>query len=311
MISSIFGKTKPISNIIVLSFLFLFYWAACFFLFPDKISTGAIPLHTLFLAALLFGIFVINFIVSRNKLTGANTYTILIYSLLILLFPDIIVDGKGILCNLSILIAIRRLISIKSLVTVKNKVFDATLWIGIASLFYDWALLYLVLVLMTIWLYQPKNIRNWLVPIVGIFSLSIIILCVLVVMGNTEFFNGHYVFSLQYNNAIFQDWKNNLMLIIYVLGTVFTIFFSFLRLGKTGLGRILSLRLILVSFIIGLVVMGLKNFSESLIILTFFPAAVFATNYIESIKRENIKEVVLISSVVIPFGVVIFRFFIK
>ncbi len=311
MISSIFGKTKPISNIIVLSFLFLFYWAVYFFLFPDKISPETILLHTFFLAALLFSIFVINFIVSRNKLTGANTYTVLIYSLLLLIFPEVIANGKGILCGLFILIATRRLVSIKSLINVKNKIFDATLWIGIASLFYDWALLYLILVLITIWLYKPKNIRNWLVPLVGLFTLFIIVFCVMVVTDNTDFYKNHYVFSFQYKNPIFQDWRNNILLIIYVFGTIFTIFFSFLKLGKTGLGRILSLRLILISFIIGLVVMGLKNFSESLIIFTFFPAAVFATNYIESLKRSNIKEVVLISSVVIAFGMVIFRFFIK
>ena len=33
MISSIFGKTKPINFIIVLSFLFVLYWIVHFFLF--------------------------------------------------------------------------------------------------------------------------------------------------------------------------------------------------------------------------------------------------------------------------------------
>ncbi len=37
------------------------------------------------------------------------------------------------------------------------------------------------------------------------------------------------------------------------------------------------------------------------ILLTFFPAAVLLTNYVESIKRENIKEIILMFSIFIPF----------
>ncbi|PCJ97697.1 MAG: hypothetical protein COA50_04460 [Flavobacteriaceae bacterium] len=311
MISSVFGKTKPISYIIVLSFLFLFYLSVYFFLFPENISQDSVFLQVLFLAVLLLSIFVINFIVSRNKLTGTNTYTILIYSLFIVLFPEVISDGKAILCNFFILLATRRLVSIKSLMDVKNKIFDATLWIGMASLLYDWALLYMLLVLITIWLYQPRKVKNWLVPLAGIFSLAIIGFGILTFIGDADFFKNRYVFSVHNNIGIVRDWKDNLLLIIYILGTVITIFFAFLKLGKRGLGRIVSLRLILMSFIIGIVVMVLEEFPEPLIILTFVPAAVFVTNYIESIKRPNIKEVLLISSVVIPFGLLIIRFLIK
>ncbi|NJB71515.1 hypothetical protein GGR42_001977 [Saonia flava] len=311
MISSIFGKTKPISFIIVLSFLFLFYWATSFLLFSKNILIGTISLELFYLVALLLSIFVVNFIVSRNKLTGANTYTILIFTLFILVFPRVMANGKAILSGLFILISIRRLISIKTLNNVKKKIFDATSWVLISSLFYDWALLYLVLVFITIYFYQPKKIRNWLVPIVAFFAISIIIYSVLLITGNIEFLENHYLFSFKIDDGIFQNWRNHTLVFLYILSVAFSIFFSFVKLGKTGLGRVISLRLILISLIVGLVVFVLKNLSEPVLIFTFFPAAVFVTNYIESIKRPNIKETVLICSVVISIGIAISGFFIK
>ena len=41
----------------------------------------------------------------------------------------------------------------------KFKIFDATIWILVSSLFYDWALLYLILVYAAIYFYEPKNVR--------------------------------------------------------------------------------------------------------------------------------------------------------
>jgi hypothetical protein len=37
------------------------------------------------------------------------------------------------------------------------------------------------------------------------------------------------------------------------------------------------------------------------ILLTFFPAAILFTNYVETLKRDNIREIVLMFSVFVPF----------
>lgn len=79
---------------------------------------------------------------------------------------------------------------------------------------------------------------------------------------------------------------------------------AFVKLGNSGVGKIVTTRLIVFSMIIGLLLNVLIS-SENLhpILLTFFPASVLMTNYIESIKREKIKEIVLILSILIPFSV--------
>ena len=302
MISIIFGKTKPINYIIILSFLFVFYWLTHFFLFDKIYSPEQLLGQTLILGVLLFSIFVVNFIVKRNKVTGTNSFSILFYALLALVFPETLADSDAIFCSFFLLLATRRLISIRSLKNIKFKIFDASVWILVSSLFYDWALLFMLLVFAAIYFYEPKNIRNWMVPFAGLFTVFMITKCVLILAGREEFLTEHYQLDISFNVAYFSYWGHSTKLICFALGTFLAGLMAFLKLGKTGLGKVVTMRLIALSFIIGLILNVLK-LSDNVypIMVTFFPSIVFMTKYIESIRRPNIKEIMLISGVIIPF----------
>ena len=309
MISSIFGKTKPINYIIILAFLFVFYWIAIFLLFSTAYNPDHLVGQVFFLAILLFNIFIVNFIVKRNKITANHSFTILFFTLLIVLFPEILLDNNGIFCSFFLLLAIRRLLSIKSLKLIKLKLFDATFWIVISSFFYDWALLYVLLVFITIFLYESKNIRNWFVPIIAILTVFITTLGVLTIFNRLDFLENHYTFSIGITADYILKWESSLKLLSYILITLVFIIITFIKVSKSGLSRINTMRLVTVFFLIGLAVTFIKSSNEiTPILLTFFPASVFISNYIESIKRHNIKEMVLIISLLIPFIVLFFRF---
>lgn len=306
MISSIFGKTKPINYIIVLAFLFVFYWFVHFFMFQKSYAPGQLLVHTAIVATLLFSLFVLDFIVKRNKITGANTYALLFYTLLIIAFPEVLTDSNAVFCGFFFLLGIRRLLSIKSLKDIRYKIFDATLWIIVASLFYDWAVLFLILVFVAIYFYEPKNIRNWLVPLVGIFTVFMITFCILILADNQDFLKNHYTFSIDVNTHYFLDPGNGTKLIVYILTVTFASLIGFVRLGKSGMGKIIAMRLIALSFTIGLLLTVLESSHDAFpVMVTFFPTAIFITNYVESIKRPNIKEILLITSVLLTFSVLI------
>jgi len=312
MISSIFGKTKPINHIIVLTFLFLLYWIVHFFVSDHTNTNQQLLLKTFVLTVLLFSVFVVNFIVKRNKMTGPNSFAMLFYAMLVLVFPETLVDNNAILCSFFLLLATRRLISIRSLKNIKLKIFDATLWVLISSLFYEWALLFLLLVFAAIYIYEPKNIRNWMVPLTGIFAFFVIAYCILILANNTSFLIEHYTFDLTFNISYFLDWGNSSKFIVYVLIVLFTTVFSFLKLGKTGLGRIVTMRLAVLSFVLGILLKTLVSTPGAYpLMVTFFPAVIFITSYVESIQRANIKEVVLIASIFIPFLVFVSSLLIK
>jgi len=100
----------------------------------------------------------------------------------------------------------------------------------------------------------------------------------------------------------FSYWGHSTKLICYVLGTFLAGLIAFLKLGKGSVGQVVTMRLIALSFIIGIVLNVLK-LSDNVypIMVTFFPAVVFFTKYIESIRRPNIKEIILMVSIALPF----------
>ncbi|MGB6151695.1 MAG: hypothetical protein WBG48_06860 [Pricia sp.] len=306
MISLIFGKTKPINYIIVLTFLFLFYWFVHFFLFDRVYAPGALLEQAVVLGALFFSIFVVNFIVKRNKITRNNSFAILFYAMLAVVFPETLLDANAIWCSFFLLLATRRLISMRSSRDTKFKIFDATLWVLVSSVFYDWAALYMILVLAAIFFYDPKDIRNWLVPFAGLFAFYMIAKSLLILADQEGFLKAHYQFNFSLDVAYFSYWGHSTKLVLFAVTTFLTGLLAFLKLGKAGFGRVVTMRLIAFSFVIGLVV-NLLTLSDNVypVMITFFPAVVFTTKYIESIRRARIKEVLLIATIVIPFAVLL------
>ena len=304
MISSIFGKSKPINYIIILGFLFLFYAALSYDLLSRMDQLEQLFLHVVVLGILLFSIMIVNFIVKRNQISGTNDFTIFYYSLLIVLFPEVLLDYNAIMSSFFLLLALRRLISLKSLKSVKLKLFDSTFWIMVGSLFYDWVLLFLLLVYIGIYIYEPKNFRNWLVPLVSLACFVILLYSFIIITGNTSFASAHYQFKIYSESNLINSIQGGLKMFLYTILVMIAGIVSFVKLRKLGMGKVVTMRLVAIAFVLGIVVTFFKS-SESAapIILTFLPASVLFTKYVEVIKRINIKEVTLILSLVIPFMV--------
>lgn len=312
MISSFFGKTKPINYIIVLTLLLVFFCMARFFGQNVLLSLGLIGANVGIISILFFTIFLSDFIVKRNKITKANSFTLLFYSLLCIFFPASLIDTNGIFCSFFIVLATRKVLSLKSLKEIKYKIFDASMWIIIASLFYDWALLYLIWVFIAIYIYEPKNIRNWFLPLSAFVTVALIVTAVLVVFGKLNFILDHYIFTLKFNGDFFKEWSKISTTTLYLILIVIVGIISNLKLGKIGVGRLASMRLVAVSFTIGVFI---TLFETSLgyfpIMITFFPAAVFLTNYIENIRKPRFKEINLFVAFLVSITVFVFKVLLK
>ncbi len=304
MISSIFGQSKPINYIIILGFLILIYALVSSNQLESLEAPEEILIHLINLGVLLFSIMVVNFIVKRNQISGTNDFTIFYYALLIALFPEGLMDYNAIMSSFFLLLSMRRLISLRSLKNIKLKLFDATFWIVAASLFYDWVLVFIVLVYICIYTYEPKNFRNWLVPLAGLSTVGILIYSALLLIGNTGFLEAHYRFLIYTDSNPLYSITGGVKILLYLLLVVVAGIVAFVKLGKLGMGKIVTMRIIAIAFFIGMVVTLFKS-SETIspIMITFFPASVIFTKYVEVIKRINIKEVALILSVVVPFMV--------
>ncbi len=302
MISSVFGKTKPVNYIILLAFLFVLYWYVQLILFRIDFDTTSIVIQGLVTGVLLFTVFLVNFIVRRNQINESNSYAILFYVLLFVVFPEVVTDNNAILCSFFMLLAARRLISIRTLKNVPQKIFDASLWIMISSFFYDWAILFMILVFLSIYFYAPKSIKNWLIPLVAFLTIGLIMGSWLVVTNRVDFLKEHYVFSISSEINLTSYWLSQLKLNLYLAFVILAMLFAFINLSRFGHGRIISIRLITTFLIIAIIITLIKT-SEgfSPVVLTFFPTAAILARYIEVFKRKKLREILLIVLVLTPF----------
>jgi hypothetical protein len=294
MISSFFGKTKPINNIVLASFLFLFYFTNVFFQLGDERVQQVIPLELMLFTVLLVSVFITNQIVRTEKATESNSYAMLFFVLLIVSFSDELVLQNVMFANFFLLLAFWRILSIKSTKSVKHKIFDASLLIAIASLFYDWALAFMFLVFFVIGVYDRKTLKNWLVPLLGLGTIFILTFTVLKLKGTLNFFEDHYQFSLGlFTSRSFFQVLNIKTLIYLVLTLLFSIT-VFIRLRNVSGGKLLLLRIVFLIFVLGTGIILFTPADASPVLLTFFPAAVFFTNYFESMKKRGLQEAIVV-----------------
>lgn len=299
MISSFFGKTKPINYIVLGVFLFLFYFANIFFGPSGQKFSQIIPFELLMFTALLLSVFITNQIVRKEKATESNSYTMVFFVLLVISFSDHLGHQNIIFANFFLLMAFWRVLSIKSIRNVKHKIFDATMLIATASLFYDWSLAFMLLIFYVIGVYDRKTFKNWLVPVLGTATVFVLTFTVLKLKGSLHFFAEHYQFSLGLftDKSFFQvlDFK---ILIYLILITIVSIT-VFVRLRNVSGGKLLLLRIVFFTFLLATVLILFNPVDRSPVMITFFPASIFLTNYFEEIKKQNLREVVLIGCLVL------------
>ncbi|WP_116216696.1 DUF6427 family protein [Allomuricauda sp. ARW7G5W] len=305
MISSFFGKTKPINYIVLSVFLVLFYFLNGFFALDPSPIGKEIPFELLVLLTLLLMVFAIGQVVHMEKITDSNSYTMLFFVLLLGAFPGTFDQENIIFANFFILLAIWRLLSIKSIKNVKHKIFDASLLICIASFFYEWALAFLLIVFVVINIYDRKNFKNWLIPFMGMGTVFILMFALLRISGSMNFLWDHYRFSLE-TVSLSTLGNIGVKTLIYVLLILLTVFVVFLKMRKTGGGKLVQLRVVFLAFVLGLVIGWFAEGENPVVLFTIFPAAVFMANYMESIRRAKLKEAVLALCIVVP--IVLFGF---
>lgn len=300
MITSIFEKSKPI-NFVFCAGILLIYLVVTLFLGYDQVYFKLIPQQIISYLVLVFSLFVIDFVVKKNEITSQNNYAIFLFVLLIGFLPDLFNHPKAIFLNFLLLLAFRRLISIRSLRAVKQKLFDASMYIAIASIIEPWSIIYFIIVYITIIMFVSKDYRNWLVPIVAYLGILFITITYLW-FTNTLYIEDYkliYKFDLSYYTDSLIIIHSGLLLLSLIGGVAFAI-----RYKKFSSKRKIVSTLVLLILIIGVVfnVFTINQFLFSEIVL-LFPLAILLVNFLKNIQKEAIKNVFIL--LLIALGVLI------
>ena len=294
MITSVFRKSTPLNFSLVVFLILVF-----FFVYQFHDSSGATTLLLLaekfgILAVLLGSIFMTNFISRKNGLSKDSAYTILFYFLLLLFFPSVLDNVNLVLANFFILLAFRRLISLQSLKASKEKIFDASFWIIVASLFQFWSILYLVLVFISIIFHVSRDYRNWFLPFIAFFAVATLFLLtsLLFQFSVLDYLDRAVRVSFEIN--YFKNNYENGALSIYATAALFFVTSMLLSLSNRPQVLHTSFKKVVASFFIGVLIFIVSdNKSNDLLIFTVAPLAILATSHIEIPQIKLKQEMVL------------------
>lgn len=300
MLASVFNKSRPFNYALIGTLLVLFYFL---YLFKDTDWTNHyfLILQKAGLFLLLAGsLFLTNFVTKRNTLTKDNTYAMFLFLVFLILFPTTLVNTNIIISSFFLLLALRRLISLQSLITPKEKIFDASFWIFAAALFHFWSIIYIVLVFISIIFHVSRDYRNWIIPFIAFFAVSVIYAMAIVMTGKNLFTELTGEVSVSFDFTYFENIYQNIALAVFSSIAVLFAVTQALSVTSKPLNMQSSHKKILFSFFIGVAIYVLSdNKNNSFLAFTFAPLAIMGANYLESQDNIWIKEGILTLIVVI------------
>ena len=254
----------------------------------------------------LASIFLVVFIITKNKLTQKNSFAALYFFIFISLMPQTLADHKIIIANGFILLSYRRIFSLETKLNMKKKYFDAALWLSIAALFYVWSILYFIPLLLTIILRPNDWVKHLLVLVFGAGSSGLLVYLFASVFGITPLFLMFY--SPEVNFDLFchmpEVMKVSLAVIsVMTIGSVFSLFSPLiLKNSKSRNNFIILFLMLFIGFSISL--LAVNMFAENMLFL-IFPLAVIMANFTQHQRRSWLSDlflVVLLSLVLLNLG---------
>jgi hypothetical protein len=295
MIASVFNKTRPF-NYVIIGTLLLIAFAS--YSFSHSLFKGwqGFLYGSLYFISIVASCFVVNFISLKNNLTRNDNYAILLFFIFLLFFPTIFKNKNILISNFLLLLSLRRVLSLKSMKNTMEKIFDASFWIFLSALFYFWSILYIGLVFISIILYVSRDYKNWLIPFIALFSVTILFF-VFNFMNAGEpleiLLNKTYIsFDFTYFENIYQN------IALAIFSSIALLFFvsMIMTISTTPTNMQSSYKKIVFSFLLGLGIYVLSaNKNNSCLLFCLAPLSIMGANLIENLENNLIKEITLYS----------------
>ena len=250
-------------------------------------------------AAFLFflaSMFLVVFIITKNKLTQKNSFAALYFFIFISLMPETLADHKIIIANGFILLSYRRIFSLETKINMKKKYFDAALWLSIATLFYVWSILYFIPLLATIILRPNDWVKHLLVLVFGAGSAGLLVYLFASVFGTPPSFLMFYPpkVNLDLFSHIPEVTKVSLAIIsVMTIGSVLSLFSPLILKNSKSRNNFIVLFLMLFTGL-SISFLAVNMFVENMLFV-IFPLAVIMANFTQHQRRSWLSDSFLIA----------------
>ncbi len=291
MITAIVNKSKPI-NLVFTSLMVVFSFLLVY-LQTDQTTTAFVFFQNLLLVFVaIFSVLLTDFIVKKNKITGQNSFVAFFFAMFFFLFWGSNQDFRLAFSNVFILMALRKIISLKSQVDTTKKLFDASLWLCVATLFHFWAILYFIVLYLGIVIYAQNNYKNWLVPLVSIFSVSMILNAYELLFNGSFFTFSNTLMVLDFSKFdLFYNW---FAVVFFVVILLVSLVFLPSRINAMLQANKLSYFILISALLVAIAIFIVSaDKTRSLFIFMYFPLAVLFATFFEKLKKKTLQSVVI------------------
>ncbi len=301
MITRFFSTSKPIHLVLVAIFAFILFSLERYNTIKTTLNLRTLVVELGMFLVAFASISIFAFFVNKNNLSQRNSYKILFYVLLVAIIPATFKYDNILMSNLFVLLALRRLFSLRTNLKVKKKVFDAAIWITVATLFYFWAILFFPLIFAALLLFGNTQLKNWFIPIIGFLCVLIIFLSFSIITTNTFGDISNFILPLDYNFSHYNTLEFIVGITIILSFAIWSTFY-YLRSFKEKQKIYKSSHvLVLYTTFIALIIIIIspdKNGSEFLFLLA--PLSIILSNYIERVSELWFAEIFIWLLIVTP-----------
>ena len=294
MLTNFFSNSKPFHFILITLLLFVGYTFYNFQILNSEFDFIELVQLTFKFGLYIILMLVLAFIIKKNNLTQINTYALFIFICLLLLTPNVFQNSNPILSTVFILLALRRILSFNSKKNIQKKILDASLWIGVATFFYFWSILFLLVLYAALIQLASKNFKLFLIPIIGLVVVFIFFTIYFLYLDNNLYCYKDYKKLISFEFSSYKPFKNFFSLLVILLITVISLVFKVLNFRKTPLRKKSKYWIIIFTLITGIILVlitGQKNGVE--LIFTIVPISILFSNFIEALQRGWVSEMML------------------
>jgi len=295
MIAKFFNNTKPISSLMII-LLLMGFLVGNQFLTSQIIGDVNSYIELAKKIGLFFVmLFLVKSILSKSKLTKNNSFGMLFFVLLLMLFPKISNLNNVTYASFFMFLSYRKIYNMQNHSSVKERLFDSSFWIGIATLFYSGSFLMMILVFASLLIFNKVTFRNLLIPFIG-FGTPILWIVAVRNFLDIHFFNKliwSFAYSLNFFNNFYISKTTITLIIIIALGCISILSIS-TKASSAG-NRAKGLwQLLVIHFFITIAMIFLYPIKQNeQLFMLFFPVSILMANYLERISKKWIKESIL------------------
>ena len=294
MVANFFNKSKPVVVLSTITLLLMYYAISVFLFDSHEFSIPVLLKSALFFIGYILFLLIFKFVVDKNKLTGDNLYALLLVVVILGAFSEALFSNYIIISNLILLLSFRKIYSLQNGINTKLKLFDASFWIGIATLIFSWSILYLLLIYIGILMYQKVSLKNLLIPIIGWITPVFLYFSYQFYYDNLTNFYNRFNYELSWDFEAYNSIRFLIPLVFLVAILCWSIIKVTPKIVLVSNNLKFSWNVILFQLFISIIIVlmvPVKNGAE--LFYLAFPSGIIIANFLQNISSIILKNLIL------------------